>query len=100
MPATTTATSPDAAPTAGATAVPNTVITVQIATPDSAAFDAGMTAVRRIAGVKEAASTSLAIGGTSVLRVTFAGDIEALAAALRAQGWKVTQGASALSIRK
>ncbi len=98
--ATTTATSPDAAPTAGATAVPNTVITVQIATPDSAAFDAGMTAVRRIAGVKEAASTSLAIGGTSVLRVTFAGDIEALAAALRAQGWKVTQGASALSIRK
>ena len=98
--ATTTATSPDAAPTAGVTAVPNTVITVQIATPDSAAFDAGMTAVRRIAGVKEAASTSLAIGGTSVLRVTFAGDIEALAAALRAQGWKVTQGASALSIRK
>jgi hypothetical protein len=98
--ATTTATSSDAAPTGGATAVPNSVITVQIATPDSAAFDAGMTAVRRIAGVKEAASTSLAIGGTSVLRVTFAGDIEALAAALRAQGWKVTQGASALSIRK
>jgi len=98
--ATAAATSSDAAPTGGATAVPNSVITVQIATPDSAAFDAGMGAVRRIAGVKEAASTSLAIGGTSVLRVTFAGDIEALAAALRAQGWKVTQGASALSIRK
>ncbi|MFM9937419.1 MAG: heavy-metal-associated domain-containing protein [Novosphingobium sp.] len=94
------ATSPDAAPTASAATVPNSVITVQIATPDSAAFDAGMGAVRRIAGVKEAASTSLAIGGTSVLRVTFAGDIETLAAALRAQGWKVTQGASALSIRK
>ncbi len=98
--ATNTANAPDAAAAAGATAVPNTVITVQIATPDSAAFDAGMGAVRRIAGVKEAASTSLAIGGTSVLRVTFAGDIDTLAAALRAQGWKVTQGAAALSIRK
>jgi hypothetical protein len=46
------------------------------------------------------ATTSIAIGGTSVMRVTFAGDLEALAAALRAQGWKVTQGANALSIRK
>lgn len=93
-------TSPDAAPIATASAVPTMVVTVQIATPDSAAFDAGLSGVRRIAGVKDAASTSLAIGGTSVLRVTFAGDIETLAAALRAQGWKVTQGAGALSLRK
>ncbi len=81
-------------------AVPNTVIAVQLATPDGAAFDTGIAAIRRIAGVKEAANTSIAIGGTSVLRVSFTGDIEALAAALRAQGWKVTQGANALSIRK
>jgi hypothetical protein len=97
---TTTDNAPDASATASAATVPNTIVTVQIVTPDSAAFDAGMGAVRRIAGVKEAASTSLAIGGTSVLRVTFAGDIDTLAAALRAQGWKVTQGAAALSIRK
>ena len=101
-PAATTATADtvDTAVTATAASVPNVTVTVQLATPDSAAFDAGMGAVRRISGVKEAASTSLAIGGTSVLRVTFAGDIDTLAAALRGQGWKVTQGASALSIRK
>jgi hypothetical protein len=98
--ATATIGAPDAAPTASASAAPTTAISVQVVTPDSAAFDAGLSGVRRIAGVKEAASTSLAIGGTSVLRVTFAGDIETLAAALRAQGWKVTQGAGALSIRK
>jgi hypothetical protein len=50
--------------------------------------------------VKDVASPSVAIGGTSVLRVTFAGDIDTLAAALRAQGWKVTLGAGAISIRK
>lgn len=97
---TTTADTADTAVTASTVIVPNITVTVQIATPDGGAFDAGLSAVRRIAGVKEAASTSLAIGGTSVLRVTFAGDIDTLAAALRAQGWKVTQGAGAISIRK
>ena len=96
--AVTAAAGPDAAATAAA--APTTVVTVQFVTPDAAAVDAGMSAVRRVDGVKEAATSSLAIGGTSVMRVTFAGDIEALAAALRAQGWRVTQGAGALSIRK
>ncbi|WP_421837348.1 heavy-metal-associated domain-containing protein [Novosphingobium sp.] len=89
---------PDAVATAAA--VPTTIVTVQFVTPDAAAVDAGVSAVRRVDGVKEAATTSLAMGGTSVMRVTFAGDIDALAAALRAQGWRVTQGAAALSIRK
>jgi hypothetical protein len=96
--AVTAAAGPDAAATAAA--APTTVVTVQFVTPDAAAVDAGMSALRRVDGVKEAATSSLAIGGTSVMRVTFAGDIEALAAALRAQGWRVTQGAGALSIRK
>ena len=96
------ATSAAAGPVAVATtaAAPTTVITVQFVTPDAAAVDAGIGALRRVDGVKEAATTSLAIGGTSVMRVTFAGDIDALAAALRTQGWRVTQGAGALSIRK
>lgn len=98
VPAATTAAGPDAAATAAA--APTTAITVQFLTPDAASVDAGVAAVRRVDGVKEAATSSLAIGGTSVMRVTFAGDIDALAAALRAQGWRVTQGASALSIRK
>ncbi|NKJ41008.1 heavy-metal-associated domain-containing protein [Novosphingobium sp. SG720] len=87
---------PAAAPGAGAPAT----FTVQVATADGAALDAGLAAVRGVAGVQGAATTSVAIGGTSVLRVTFAGDLEGLAAGLRAQGWKVTQGANALSIRK
>ena len=85
-----------ASPVASATAT----FTVQFATPDGAAVDASLGAVRGVEGVKDVGSTSIAIGGTSVMRVTFAGPIDALAAGLRAQGWKVTQGAGALSIRK
>lgn len=82
-----------------AAAVTNS-FTVQFATEDAAAVDAGMAAVRAVSGVRSATSSSIAIGGTSVMRVTYAGELEALAAALRAQGWRVTAGAGALSIRK
>jgi hypothetical protein len=91
---------PSAAASAPAAAAVSSTFTVQFPTADAAAVDAGMAAVRGVAGVKSAASTSIAIGGTSVMRVTYAGEIEALAAALRAQGWRVTVGAGALSIRK
>lgn len=87
-------------PTASATAAVTSSITVQFTTPDAAAVDAGMAALRGIAGVRSAVSTSIAIGGTSVMRVTYAGELDALAAALRAQGWRVSVGAGALSIRK
>lgn len=90
-----------AAPAATASAAAATsTFTIQFATADGAAVDAGMAAVRGVAGVKSAVSSSIAIGGTSVMRVTYTGDIDALAAALRAQGWRVTVGAGALSIRK
>jgi len=77
-----------------------TAITVEFATPDGAAVDSGLAGVRAVAGVKGATTSSIAIGGTSVMSVSFAGDIDALAAGLRAAGWKVTQGATALRIRK
>ena len=102
--ASTQAAGPDAAPvatpTTSASTAATTTVTIQFATSDGAAVDAGMAAVRSVAGVKSAVSSSIAIGGTSVMRVTYAGDIDALAAALRAQGWRVTVGAGALSIRK
>lgn len=85
---------------ASATAAVTINVTVQFATADAAAVDAGMAALRGISGVRSAVSTSIAIGGTSVMRVTYAGELDALAAALRAQGWRVTAGAGALSIRK
>lgn len=76
------------------------VIQVQFASPDAGAVDAAQAALRAVPGVSGVATSSLALGGVSVMRVTYGGEIETLAAALRAQGWKVTQGAGALSIRR
>ncbi|MDT0507238.1 heavy-metal-associated domain-containing protein [Novosphingobium sp. MMS21-SN21R] len=99
--ATTTTTGPQAeASAAPTTAAVTSNVTVQFATADAAAVDAGMAALRSISGVRSAVSTSIAIGGTSVMRVTYAGEIDALAAALRAQGWRVNAGSGVLSIRK
>jgi hypothetical protein len=75
-------------------------ITVQFASPDAQAVDAALGAVRSVSGVRGASTSSIAIGGTSVMYVSFAGDIDALAAALRARGWSVQAGSSALSIRR
>lgn len=77
-----------------------TTITIQFATPDTAAFDAALSAVRGAPGVQSASTASLAIGGTSVMRVTYTGDPDDLAAALRSRGYSVSGGGSSLSIRK
>jgi hypothetical protein len=74
--------------------------TVQFVTPDAAAVDAVLAAVRSAPGVRGAATTSIAIGGTSVMRVSFAGAPEALAAALSARGFQVSQSGAVLSIRR
>jgi len=36
----------------------------------------------------------------SVVRVAYSGDVAALATALRAEGWKVTQGSGVLMMRR
>lgn len=73
---------------------------VQFASPDAAAVDSAVGAVRGAPGVKGALTTSLAVGGTSVMRVSYEGDIGTLADALRARGYRVTLGTNALSIRR
>lgn len=73
---------------------------VQFATPDAAAVDAGLSSVRGVAGVQGAATTSIALGGTSVMQVSYAGSLGGLAAALRAKGWQVVQGGTALRISR
>lgn len=87
-------------PSTAAANAPVTTFTVQVTTPDAAAVDAALASVRSAPGVRGVATSSLAIGGTSVLRVSFAGDVPALAAALRARGWMVAQGANAVSISR
>lgn len=62
---------------------------IQVDTPDAAAVQTAEVSVSRASGVNSAITTSLALGGTSVMRVTYSGDAAALQAALRAQGWQV-----------
>ena len=74
--------------------------TVQVATPDAAAVDAALASLRGTPGVRGVATSSIALGGTSVARVSFAGDLAGLAEALRARGWQVNQGNNALGISR
>lgn len=74
--------------------------TVQVATPDARSVDAALGSVQGASGVRSVATTSVAIGGTSVLRVTYLGDINGLANALRAAGWQVAVGNNALGISR
>ena len=74
--------------------------TVQFASPDAAAVDAALSAVRGAAGVSSAATTSLAIGGTSVMRVTFAGDAAALASAISARGWSASASGNTITMSR
>ena len=62
---------------------------IQVETPDAGAVQRAEVAVSRVNGVTSAITTSLALGGTSIMRVTYTGDAAALQAALQAQGWRV-----------
>lgn len=73
---------------------------LQFATPDASAVTSTEVAVRSAAGVQAATTSSLALGGTSVMRVTFAGDREALRAALSARGFTVSDAGGALRISR
>ncbi len=89
-------------PTPTATPTPQVVSSyaVQFATPDAAAYDATLGAVRATPGVRGATVPSTAIGGTSVMSVSYGGSIDQLAAALRARGLSVTQSGNSLSISR
>ncbi|MEO0463701.1 MAG: heavy-metal-associated domain-containing protein [Pseudomonadota bacterium] len=75
-------------------------VTVQFASADAMAFDAALSGVRGTPGVRGLAVTSTAIGGTSVMSVSFAGTGDQLAAALRARGFNVSGGGSTLAISR
>ncbi|MBX9896873.1 MAG: heavy-metal-associated domain-containing protein [Qipengyuania sp.] len=87
-------------PAPAATPAAITIVTVQFATPDPASVDAAVGAVRATPGVRGAATTSLALGGTSLMRVTFAGGAAELAEALRARGFTVREAGGGLSISR
>ena len=101
-PAQTTDDSPEPAPTPTSSQAPAQTITfvVQFPTPDGAALDQALASVRGAPGVRGAAVSSTALGGMSVMRVTYEGQQNGLAQALRARGWNVTQGGTTLTISR
>jgi hypothetical protein len=73
---------------------------IQVDTPNAAAVNRAELSVSRVSGVTSALTTSLVLGGTSVMRVTFTGDTAALQAALEAQGWSVSGSGNTLRISR
>ncbi len=74
--------------------------TVQFDTPDVGSVTSTESSVRGVPGVKSLDTTSLALGGISVMRVTFDGEIGALRLALSARGFRVEEGGGTLRIRR
>ncbi|WP_031393386.1 heavy-metal-associated domain-containing protein [Sphingomonas sp. STIS6.2] len=75
-------------------------ITVQFDTPAAAAVTSTEVALRAIPGVRSAATTSLALGGVSLMRVAYDGDPAALKAALEARGYQVFGSGQTIRIRR
>ncbi len=73
---------------------------VQFETPDAASVSAGESALRSIPGVRSAATSSLALGGTSVMQVSFEGTADALRTALQQRGYTVAQAGNTLRISR
>ena len=73
---------------------------IQYASPDVASVSATERAVQGIPGVQSAATNSLALGGTSVMRVTYRGDAGALRDALASRGFSVQVSGSTLRISR
>lgn len=83
-----------------ATPVIGSTITVQYDTPDVGAVTSIEGALRGVPGVSNATTTSLALGGVSLMSVGYAGPPEAFRAALEARGWQVFGDGTTIRIRR
>ncbi len=77
-----------------------TTIMVQADTLDSGALNANAVALRAMTGVTSVQPSSVAIGGTSIYRVSFSGPPAAFREALVSRGWQVEDAAGGLRIRR
>jgi hypothetical protein len=77
---------PSVAPTVVPTGAASS-FSIQVPTANADSVGQAELSVSRVRGVTSALTTSLALGGTSVMRVTYVGDAASLAEALRGQGW-------------
>ena len=60
----------------------------------------GEAALRAIAGVRSATTSSLALGGVSVMQVSYEGSYEMLRAGLQARGYSVSANGTTLRISR
>ena len=77
-----------------------TSFSIQYETPNVGSVSQGESLVRTIAGVRSASTSSLALGGTSVMQVSFDGTIEMLRMALQARGFTVAGSGGTLRITR
>jgi hypothetical protein len=77
-----------------------TTFSIEVDTPSASSVGRAELSVSRVRGVTSALTTSLALGGTSVMRVTYMGDSSSLRAALEAQGWTVQGSGTSLRISR
>ncbi|WP_264594644.1 heavy-metal-associated domain-containing protein [Sphingobium sp. B12D2B] len=73
---------------------------VQIETPTTASVGEAQAMLRGIPGVSAASTSSLALGGTSVMQVGFSGTIEQLRAQLEGRGYSVAVSGNTLRIAR
>ncbi|MFT3966474.1 MAG: heavy-metal-associated domain-containing protein, partial [Sphingobium sp.] len=85
----------DSSATAG---IGETTYLIQYDTPNVGSVGAGESMMRSIPGVRIASTTSLALGGTSVMQVTFGQSLEELRIALAARGYTVQGSGTTLRI--
>tara|TARA_A100001391_G_scaffold162275_1_gene121255 strand:- start:1282 stop:2619 length:1338 start_codon:yes stop_codon:yes gene_type:complete len=87
----------DDLPTAASTSGTSS-FAIQFDTPDVGSISAGESAVRAIPGVRSASTSSLALGGTSVMQVSFDGTVDMLRNGLQARGYTVSVSGTTLRI--
>jgi hypothetical protein len=84
----------------GGTAPVSGGFAVQFDTPTAADINEVQGLVRAVPGVRGVATTSLALGGTSVMQVSFDGPVEQLRAGLEARGFTVSGAGNTLRITR
>ncbi len=73
---------------------------IQFETPDVASVTSAESAVKAVPGVRSASTSSLALGGVSVMRVAFDGDVDMLRLGLAARGYRVSVSGDTIRIRR
>lgn len=75
-------------------------VSVQFDTPTASTVANTESAMRGVAGVRSAQTTSLALGGVSIMRVVFDGDPARFRAALEGRGYQVFGSGTTVRIRR